>query len=469
MKRTYTASWLLLLGLLIMVSGSGILQSLLSEYQILTGPQEMKRMAINVKSANTDQGTSGMTVDQADKLIEKWGAAGAYAASVNQTIVHENTSVSSKVYGTNAAYPQFHQMWIRQGGFMSSKAVAEHSKVAVISSEFADQMFGSQKVIGLQIYIWNQPFQIIGVYEKKDSILVTATSDTTKPEVIIPATALTDYYASAKITSVDLAGKSNSRLSGISEVNLDLSAVDQIASSYTVVNGLEEEKVQLQKRNLLLMFLGIISMIYCIRLAVRQGKSITLHFRAQTEMKIWQDVVRDDWKLLSIQTSLGAAAIIVAILLWVNVSFPIYIPADKLPDRFINLSFYWDLVKQNWQTQISQTGYIPTQAEMMYSYTSAWMNSAFFAFLLLGLPLALLGIREWRRARFSRHTMFRMYCLYIVLAVIVTCSLESFAGLPIYMDWKMLILVSVLLFLHELLYVGRQMAVQQHQAETALQ
>src|SRR5437867_1432571 len=113
MKRTHVTSCLVLIGLLILVGGSAILHSLLSEYQILNGPQGMKRMTINIKASNV-QGAAGMTAEESEKLLQKWGAAGAYATSLNQTVSHDNTSISSKVIGTNAVYPQFHQMWIRQ-------------------------------------------------------------------------------------------------------------------------------------------------------------------------------------------------------------------------------------------------------------------------------------------------------------------------------------------------------------------
>jgi putative ABC transport system permease protein len=75
------------------------------------------------------------------------------------------------VTGTNAEYPSVRNAAVARGRFISPADVQRNNRVALLGSETARTLFGSQEPIGQKIRIRNLGFQVIGVMAVKGASL----------------------------------------------------------------------------------------------------------------------------------------------------------------------------------------------------------------------------------------------------------------------------------------------------------
>ncbi len=90
--------------------------------------------------------------------------ADAYSANGKITISYNNNSIESDAIGIGSDFFLFHPMHLRTGSFFSGKDV--NKDYCVIDEDMAWQLFGSNDVDGMVVYIGGEPYIVTGVVER---------------------------------------------------------------------------------------------------------------------------------------------------------------------------------------------------------------------------------------------------------------------------------------------------------------
>ena len=127
----------------------------------------------------------GEAIAKADSVL-----AVAAVISGNFTVSTAVESVSNTVTGVTANYFEVQNVSIATGTAMSQSQIDEKATVAVIGSETADNLFGTQRgIIGESIRVNGKPFRVIGVLEEEGGTSFGSADS----RVIIPFTTFKSY------------------------------------------------------------------------------------------------------------------------------------------------------------------------------------------------------------------------------------------------------------------------------------
>ena len=90
----------------------------------------------------------------------------------NGNISYEDSIVNASFSGTTASYLVVEKTKIAQGRFFTKEEEKNYSKVAVLGSKLAEDLFGNQNPVDQKIKIKNINFRVIGVLEEKGSSMI---------------------------------------------------------------------------------------------------------------------------------------------------------------------------------------------------------------------------------------------------------------------------------------------------------
>jgi putative ABC transport system permease protein len=114
--------------------------------------------------------TGGLVYDDAAAIQEN-------VSGVVSVVVEQNSSETVKagdvaledveLLGTTTGFPSVRDMDIAEGRYFSEKELERKSKVAVLGSTIAEELFGDENPIGQTITVGNTKLAVIGVFEEK--------------------------------------------------------------------------------------------------------------------------------------------------------------------------------------------------------------------------------------------------------------------------------------------------------------
>jgi putative ABC transport system permease protein len=102
----------------------------------------------------------------ADKDLHPTLALIAPEYTANARLVYSSTNTMNRVTGTTADYAQVRNLTVASGRFLTPTDVKEQSRVAVLGSRVASDLFGTANPVGMELRINGQPFQVVGVLEE---------------------------------------------------------------------------------------------------------------------------------------------------------------------------------------------------------------------------------------------------------------------------------------------------------------
>ncbi len=84
----------------------------------------------------------------------------------NARLVVGDTNTQNQVTGVTADYAQVRNLEVTSGRFLAPADNEGQSRVAVLGSELAGDLFGGENPVGLSVRINGEPYQVIGVLEE---------------------------------------------------------------------------------------------------------------------------------------------------------------------------------------------------------------------------------------------------------------------------------------------------------------
>jgi putative ABC transport system permease protein len=86
--------------------------------------------------------------------------------SANARLVYGDTNTQNSVVGATADYAEIRNLEIASGRFLTAEDSKNQSRVAVLGSTLAVDLFGGDNPVGLSVRINGEPYQVIGVLEE---------------------------------------------------------------------------------------------------------------------------------------------------------------------------------------------------------------------------------------------------------------------------------------------------------------
>ncbi len=132
-------------------------------------------MSGNFMSMGVRQGSGAsntLTVEDATAIRQQVPGAQYVAPSVStrNQIIAGNQNWQTRIQGTDVEFPMIRSWPMKYGSFFSSQDVTSASKVVVLGSVVANNLFGEDvDPTGQIVRIKNQPFKVIGVVASKGS------------------------------------------------------------------------------------------------------------------------------------------------------------------------------------------------------------------------------------------------------------------------------------------------------------
>ena len=131
--------------------------------------------------------SSTLTVDDADALEREIADVAGVSPEVRITtqVVAGNRNWSTQIYGESPDYFSIRQWPLEDGAIFTEQDVRGATKVAVIGSLAAEELFGDEDPVGEIVRIKNVPFTVVGVLTSKGA---SASGSDQDDDIIIPYT-----------------------------------------------------------------------------------------------------------------------------------------------------------------------------------------------------------------------------------------------------------------------------------------
>lgn len=169
---------------------------------------------------------STLTLDDATALANRTTAPDiqgvAPEKSQSEELTYGSTNWTTSVVGTTASWLSVRSRTLSYGEFLTADDVSDGSSVAVLGSDTATELFGTEDVVGQQVTINSMPFTVIGV-------LASAGSNTTSnldDEAIVPITTLANEVIGG------------STRNSVSTIYLKAASQDTLSAAYQEANSL---------------------------------------------------------------------------------------------------------------------------------------------------------------------------------------------------------------------------------------
>ena len=126
-------------------------------------------------------GNSTLTADDADAIKAECPAVAYVSPTVRATaqVVAGELNWGTSIQGVSVDYPLIRSWNVSQGTFFSDQDVKSASKVCVLGTTVADNLFSDGQAINQIVRIKNVPFKVLGVLEKKGGNMMGQDQDDT--------------------------------------------------------------------------------------------------------------------------------------------------------------------------------------------------------------------------------------------------------------------------------------------------
>lgn len=153
-----------------------------------------------------------LKLEDADALRKRLQNVDYVAPSVQKSyqVVNGNQNWNTSVYGITPDYMAIRSLTVDSGSFLTNNDIKARSRVAVIGSTVAANLFGTTNPVGKNIRINNDPYKVVGVLDSKGQSSMGQDQDDC---VLIPVTtAMERLMALTSIKTINIQVSSSDKL-----------------------------------------------------------------------------------------------------------------------------------------------------------------------------------------------------------------------------------------------------------------
>lgn len=447
------AVWILSFsGILMILSFIVLGTALLKECYRLNSNYAMQKVLVSVKNQIDSQGKNSFTIDDIDRLKKEISTEDvsytALSGLINTSVSNSNTVLTARLIGADHTYPNFSNMTLINGSFITQKQEKEGAMVAVIDEELAWDLFKSVDATGKTLDIYGKTFQVTGVLKKEGSIIGKLTDDG-MPKVYIPAKVMLDMDNTAGITAMQIRTADGNTLDqNTSNVSAALRQISKDPSNYNIVDYNLKYALMRQGPLLFTFVMGIASMLILLKhvkkLTIKAYSLITEGCRTD----YLSNVIKENKAELAVYLLEMMVVFIGIVLIWRGISFKPYIPPRYIPDELIDISYYRNIIKGFIQGGIRDMGYIPTQSELYVNASNMLLNLLFFLAVMPGCLLLYIGLREMKGLIIDLNKLTIIIGVGFVFSLAVLVFTSYMMQLPLMLDIKGILVTWAFIFLN---------------------
>jgi len=420
-------TFLAAIGILLMCFSSGFSEAAIMVWKQSGGSVGASRIIMQVNSVQGNDGAAGFTNAEANKLIESWQRKASYKMQAEVPVQAGKRSEAVQIAGIGGDYTDFATLWLSEGSMVTKRSMSEDSNIVVLSEGLAERLFGSTDVVGMEITILNKKFQIIGVYRKDNHLLEWMTIGT-KPEVLLPAGVLSELLPELRVGTIELQA-SDAILSGERDVQVVLQANKLPLDGYTIQIGDHKMRLMQQLPRLLPSLAGLLVIGLSLLLIRKLLLLIFWRFRLALQMGYASDAWRQESGFIWTRAIACVGLAVMVVILWPYTRYSFYIPSEMIPERWIDLHFFKTKLFEFWREKpvLAEQAF---QFQLMESRLRSFVPLLTVIGILLGLPLFLMGIREWRLAGLSQQSQMTTLFYCMAASYVFTNFTLILAGMP---------------------------------------
>ncbi|KPU46145.1 macrolide export ATP-binding/permease protein MacB [Oxobacter pfennigii] len=446
MKAFKPAYFILAAGIFILIFNSLFGWSITSKYSETNGVYKTNKVSVNVLKGSASQERSAFTMDDIRHMQEFSfkDTDMAYSSAEKSAVSYKDSRTEAEVYGVNYKYGMFHQIEFKSGSFITEGNKDE--KVAVVDENLAEKLFNNDNVVGMPIELYGQEFKIIGVI-KGDESIVQAITDSGLGNIYIPVEQMLIYDENSEITSFEVKAGGNITGQNISKAKEALGSIGKNALDYKIIDYNLENILVSQKTRLCIFMAGMSAIIMLLYLIKKRAVDIYSIIKSGLKEDYFSDVLKLKCLMITM-TMLEMVVIFVFIyLLWDNIKFSLYIPAEYVPNELIDIDFFSGLFKSLAQTKVQNAGYVPTYTEMKMNVLNIMQNWNACIGLLIGFPLYYLGLKLLELKEENCIKLLLYSCLCLISSIILGVLILLIFKMPVAVDIKGVSVVLAFIFL----------------------
>jgi putative ABC transport system permease protein len=210
----------------------------------------------------------------------------------------KNRLKSVSVYGVGAHYQEVHNHWVEQGRFFLRDDLARHAPVAVIGAEIVDEFDLYPDPYGMEVFINNNIFIVVGVMDYKNSSIF---NDNYNKSIFIPITKAEEMFGEPNASSFYLEFKTKSA----STTNYASEQMKQLLRArHQIPTGVENDFVVLVQEQVLQKTENLVALIAVVGISI---VGITLLVGGIGIMNIMLVSIKERTKEIGIRIAVGAS------------------------------------------------------------------------------------------------------------------------------------------------------------------
>lgn len=314
---------------------------------------------IEYKNINRENG--GITFDELSRVKDnykdiKFSGCKEIAASVTnkygvspQKEIKTEQKIKTKIVLTDENYFDLYPFEMIRGGKLDFLTVKSGSKAAIVSDVLANSLFKSVDVIGSTLNVGNSKYRIVGVYKENKSLLYSAAEDGYE-RIYIPYTSYFDQNKKGK-SFLDIMATRETKKYDEKAINNKLSEVlNDKFSLYKSVNYTVSKQIVLQNIKILYFIIGVIVIIFLIRMIVKFTYEINLFLKEKMKSNYLKGALANNKKEFLIFVGKILICILGIVFVFDIVKFNLVIETQYLPsDNIFDISFYRNTIISNIQ------------------------------------------------------------------------------------------------------------------------
>lgn len=307
----------------------------------------------------------------------------------------ERSRAGALICGIKGKYNEFYNMRLRKGSFLNEKDHADENYVTVIDEKLAEKLFGSADVIGLDIYMFDKKFKIIGI-TGDDLSIAGRLIQKDLPYAYVPLSIMEEANQGCKIPNIELKAWEDSLDKALIEDKIAL--IGRNPDDFYIEDWNELGIMTKQRFDILFFVMGI----YCICCLLIAAYKIFRNFielsKSYLRDNYFSNMIKDmGIKLL---TALGkiAGILTAVILIWKEISFDLYISPESFPEDPMSMKEIFGAVRNALSEFIKTDNSYILNPNLVISFLSKQGSLIFMLSLLCELYILLFIMRN-----ISRH------------------------------------------------------------------
>lgn len=314
-----------------------------------------------------------------------------YYASNKGQAASERSRAGALICGIKGEYNEFYNMRLRKGSFLNEKDHADENYVTVIDEKLAEKLFGSADVIGLDIYMFDKKFKIIGI-TGDDLSIAGRLIQKDLPYAYVPLSIMEEANQGCKIPNIELKAWEDSLDKALIEDKIAL--IGRNPDDFYIEDWNELGIMTKQRFDILFFVMGI----YCICCLLIAAYKIFRNFielsKGYLRDNYFSNMIKDMGIKLLIAIGKIAGVFTAVILIWKEISFDLYIPPESFPEDPMSMKEIFGAVRDALSEFIKTDNSYILNPNLVISFLSKQGSLIFMLSLLCELYILLFIMRN---------------------------------------------------------------------------